>query len=418
MNDKNRKRLHKLLAALPAAALLVTGFAGSMLQPQQAWSDDRDLLGSGGEKPYVFFLIDISSSMLRMISTAANGAYLPGGLDDPEGKIYIAKKAVYEVVQQVGNNALYGFATYDTNNVQMNDKHWAYTLQSNPSWFSSEADFSGGSATRPWQGAGSDDMAFPRVGHPLIFGDHSHGDNDLETPEGNTNHDDGSCAFPENLDVTGTIRGEMRDIWTDVEGLGKLMTFSKLGREGSFTTTQWFLYKGEKYRLIWYALSGGQSLGDVPLNVEVDFQRLSNGDCGSPAYDDIAMNETLVLVPLHPTDLDGDPLPGPPSSMGGRGSGSGPWRLRPRRRHPLRLDKPRLHRGQPPGDPATAGPLDPPRPAPRLPGGALPQGIRFRERQHPRAQGRLCRLSPHHHQWRHPHRRLGLPLSPVVRQVD
>ncbi|MGB6363064.1 MAG: MopE-related protein [Thermoanaerobaculia bacterium] len=314
MNDKNRKRLHQLLAALPAAALLVAVFAGSMLQPQQAWSDDRDLLGSGGEKPYVFFLIDISSSMLRMISTGANGAFVPNGLDDPESKIFIAKKAVYEVVQQVGNNALYGFGTYDINSVQYNDKHWIYTPQSNPSWLS-RPEFSGGSDTRPWRGPGTSEMAYPRVGHPLTFGDHTTTGNDGETPELQSNHEDGSCAFPETLDVLGAIRGEMRDVWTDVEGMGKLMTFEKMGREGSTETTQWFLYKGEKYRLIWKALAGGQSMGDVPMNVQVDFQRLSNGNCSSPAYEDIAMNETLVMVPLHPTDLDGDPLPGAPSSM-------------------------------------------------------------------------------------------------------
>ena len=190
MNHKNRKRLHQLLAALPAAALLVAGFAGSMLQPEPAWSDDRDLLGSGGEKPYVFFLIDTSSSMLWMTGTNENSPWVPAGLDDPEVRVFMAKKAIYEVVQQVGNNALYGFATFDTKDFDPRDKHYDYTLQSNPSWFSSEPDFAGGSDTYPWSGAGTSNVAYPRVGHPLIFGDHSA--NDDETPEGGDNDMDGS----------------------------------------------------------------------------------------------------------------------------------------------------------------------------------------------------------------------------------
>ncbi|MGB6000497.1 MAG: hypothetical protein WBI00_08440, partial [Thermoanaerobaculia bacterium] len=308
MNKNTKNHLPKILAALPAAALLVAVFAGSMLQPQQAWSDDRDLLGTSGDKPYVFFIIDSSSSMRRFIGNE----WVPGANDDPNSKIYQAKKAVYEVIDQVGENALFGFSIFDISKANPIDRHWLYTPESDPPWLSSVADFTGGSATRPWKGPGSSNVAYPRPGHPLLFGDDDNqDDNDPARVDGD--HTDGSCEYPENLDVmvdsrAADSRNGNKTQWTDTRGLGQLWSFAKLGRNGDTNTVQWFKLNGQKYRVTWKALAAGQQMGDVPLNVQVDLHRLNNGNCSSPAFDDIAINETLVMVPLYTEDLDGDPF--------------------------------------------------------------------------------------------------------------
>jgi len=139
MNKNMKNHLPKILAALPAAALLLTVFAGALVNPKKAWSDDRDLLGTSGDKPYVFFIIDSSSSMRRFIGNE----WVPGANDDPNSKIYQAKKAVYEVIDQVGENALFGFSIFDISEANPVDRHWLYTPESEPSWFS-DAEFAGG----------------------------------------------------------------------------------------------------------------------------------------------------------------------------------------------------------------------------------------------------------------------------------
>ena len=305
MNKNMKNHLPKILAALPAAALLLTVFAGALVNPQKAWSDDRDLLGTTGDKPYIFFLIDTSSSMRRF----PGDEWVPGANDDPNSKVYQAKKAIFEVIEQAGDNALYGFATFDIANADPGDKHWLYTLDQNPFWFS-DVEFAGGKDDRPWIGPGTTDVAYPRAGHPLLFGDdRSHDDQDPARVD--DDHMDGSCQYPENLDVmvdgrAADSRNKNQDNWTDTRALGQMWSFAKLGRQGAHDTVQWFQLNSKKYRLTWKALTGGQ-LGDVSLTVDVILEREGDGDCGTIAFDKM-WPDTLTLVPMYTQDLDGDPF--------------------------------------------------------------------------------------------------------------
>jgi hypothetical protein len=318
-NDTPRKPLKSLLSTLPAVCILVAFTLAGLMPPQEAWSDDRDLLSSAGDKPYVFFILDTSDSMRRWPQgTGTHEEWVPANDDDPNSKIYQAKKALYEVIQQAGNNALYGFATFDTFEFDPNDKHFLYTLQTDPSWLS-VAPFAGGSATAPWLGPGTPNMAYPRVGHPLIFGRDAK--SDVEDPAANryggpydNDHTDGSCDTPEDLDV-------VMDAWvwddqdskadpvhsTDTFALGQLWSFAKLGENGEHDTIQWFRLGGELYRLTWKALTGGQQMGDVPLIVDVVLEHEVDGDCSSVSFD-TTWSETLALVPFHTADQDGDPF--------------------------------------------------------------------------------------------------------------
>jgi hypothetical protein len=94
MNTSNQ-RLRTLLSTLPAVGLLLVVLAGALVNPGKAWSDDRDLLGTSSDKPYVFFVIDTSSSMRRF----PGDEWVPGANDDPNSKVYQAKKAMYEVIK-------------------------------------------------------------------------------------------------------------------------------------------------------------------------------------------------------------------------------------------------------------------------------------------------------------------------------
>ena len=299
-----------------------------MSTPRKAWSDDRDLLGTSGDKPYIFFIIDTSSSMRRF----TGDEWVPGANDDPNSKVYQAKKAIYEVIEQVGDNALYGFATFDIANADPIDRHWLYTLESNPSWFS-DPEFTGGSDTRPWIGPGTSEVAYPRVGHPLLFGDDSSHD-DLDPAKTDDDHMDGSCQYPENLDVevadpveglggAAHARNANKTNWTDTRALGQMWSFAKLGRNGDTDTIQWFKYKTRKYRLTWKALTGGQ-LGDVSLTVDVILEREGDGDCGTIAFDKM-WEEPVTLVPMYTQDLDGDPFTTSPTEVIAQHSRSRGW---------------------------------------------------------------------------------------------
>ena len=315
----SHQRLRTLLSTLPAVALLLVMLAGALVNPDKAWSDDRDLLGTSSDKPYVFFVIDTSSSMRRF----PGDEWVPGANDDPNSKVYQAKKAMFEVIKQVGNNALYGFSTFDIERGTPGDKHWLYTPASNPSWLG-EPPFKNGSDTRPWLGPGTKNVAYPRAGHPLLFGDD--GTQDQGDPAKTDNdHMDGSCEYPEDLDVEVALpidglggaahaRNANKTNWTDVRALGQMWSFAKLGRNGDHDTVQWFKFDGDKYRLTWRALTGGQQLGDVPLFVNVVLEREGDGNCGAIAFDKV-WSETLTLVPMYTGDLDGDPFTTVPTEI-------------------------------------------------------------------------------------------------------
>jgi hypothetical protein len=77
--NPSKQRLRTLLSTLPAVGLLSLVLAGALVYPDKAWSDDRDLLGTSSDKPYVFFVIDTSSSMRRF----PGDEWVPGANDDP-----------------------------------------------------------------------------------------------------------------------------------------------------------------------------------------------------------------------------------------------------------------------------------------------------------------------------------------------
>ncbi len=90
--------------------------------PNTALADDTDLLRFSTAKPYVFVLLDTSSSM----NLTPGNDWVHGNADDPRSKLFQAKWALYQVFKDVDDVHM-GFASFpnqDTMRIQA--KHWLY----------------------------------------------------------------------------------------------------------------------------------------------------------------------------------------------------------------------------------------------------------------------------------------------------
>jgi hypothetical protein len=126
------------LPAFAAALATVFTFTSAAL-----FADDRDILRESTTKPYLFVILDTSGSMnWAPKCTAAQVAagectYLcptgdcqtPRNGDDPASKFRQAKEALYEVLRDVEDIDM-GFATYNADDVAVEDKHWLYRVKS------------------------------------------------------------------------------------------------------------------------------------------------------------------------------------------------------------------------------------------------------------------------------------------------
>jgi len=153
------KALHR------AALFLLLGLALFALA-RPAAADDRDLLRTSASKPYVFIILDTSGSMnwsppctqtqfdAGQCSTLCpyRDCFVRLQADDPDSKTYIAKSALFQVLQSV-NNVQFGFATYNEDNLSVRGKHFIYTAGT-------------GGVTIP----GSPSRVFPAPGSDEVFG--------------------------------------------------------------------------------------------------------------------------------------------------------------------------------------------------------------------------------------------------------
>lgn len=113
---------------LVACALL--GLLALTLPPTNAGADDTDLVRENTADPFVFFLVDTSSSMNLSI---ADGAALPLDGDDPDSRIYQVKKILYEVLEDE-INVNYGLATFNQDELHIRAKHWLYEATTDVVW--------------------------------------------------------------------------------------------------------------------------------------------------------------------------------------------------------------------------------------------------------------------------------------------
>lgn len=116
-------------ARFTLGALAIAAATASLTTP--AGADDRDLLRFDTAKPYLFIIFDTSGSM----NLDVNNAAVPANGDDPNSKLFQAKKAVYEVFSPV-NDVQFGFATFNQDELRMQAKHWLYSPATSapPAW--------------------------------------------------------------------------------------------------------------------------------------------------------------------------------------------------------------------------------------------------------------------------------------------
>ena len=261
--------MRALALGCPVVPLLL-----GLLVSQPATGDDRRLFQRRSGKPYVFLLADTSASM----ALGLGGEWVPAGQDDPASRAYLLRKGVYGFLSGSGEEVSIGWARLDISGAEVRSKHRVYTLAENPSWLA-EPPFVGGDAGPPWNGPASPTVAYPRRGHPLLFGGASAHDGD--DPGGRAGDDtDGSCLSPENLDQGLVGDGQGLAGWTDTPALSRLWTFAKLGALGDRTTRQWLRYAGEVYRLSWIptGLDADPGVWPESLDVSLRLERAS-GDC-------------------------------------------------------------------------------------------------------------------------------------------
>jgi PilC-like protein with beta-propeller domain len=238
-----RRHTLKKVAGWTGALLALLAFAGT-----QAAGDDTQLFRSEAGKPYVYIILDTSTSM----NTAqTNNAWVPANGDDPGSKFRQVKEALLEVFSQVyrqnGDAVHFGFATYNQDRVKVRGKHWLYKVDrvENPST-----------------------ITYPQVGEILTFGKH------LELGGTTVNGVAGDCTAPLALPASLTQTGRLQ-----VNRFPKLNPHD-LDDNGdadkSDPTTLWLQQSGKTYRLDVTQDNG--ELGDASIRVKFTLRTKTPSD--------------------------------------------------------------------------------------------------------------------------------------------
>ncbi|MFL6194722.1 MAG: pilus assembly protein [Thermoanaerobaculia bacterium] len=224
---------HRQTARSRAAVILAILTATLAAGGRPVRSDDTDLLRLNTAKPYVFFLLDTSASM----TLTPEGEWVHANGDDPRSKLYQAKRALYEVFQEV-DDIHFGFASMNQDRAGVTAKHWLYYYT--------------GSLPGSWP------IAYPKPdpdGPVQIQVDGtavSDVEGDLLTfgPHFDTTGVTGTCAAPLSL----TTQRE------------KINRYSKLGALGNGPTVTWLSSGGKTYRL---TVSRPGNKPDASLNAKL-----------------------------------------------------------------------------------------------------------------------------------------------------
>ena len=243
-------------------------------------ADDRDLYRTVKETtdPALFFLLDTSGSFNFKVSDEYWTSYedgarwraegnvqtllVPGGADDFRSRGYQAKKTIYEVLEDMDDDAMVGFAHFPNRKVSTSGfshpLHWLYTAKESHTFFGS--------------------LEFPKKGEPLRFGS----------------------------SVGGSLGSSCQQPFTHGEqnGLLALHYSAKLGGTGTQATIDYVNLGQHTYKVTFDPLTNGQ-YGDMDLTVTVRVAKCQGN--GNPGPEQSAQIE---LVPYHQVDEDGDTIPG------------------------------------------------------------------------------------------------------------
>jgi hypothetical protein len=238
-----------------ATAVLAVAAALAVPAGRTAWGDDTVLFKTQVGKPYVYIVLDASSSMnlappcsqsnlnagkcsrLCVPKTGTNGCYVPASGDDSGSKFQQVKQALFQVFNEIyltnGDVVHMGFATFNQDNLRVRGKHWLYKVTSISSPLS---------------------IGYPIVGNVLTFGKH------FSLGAGTTDGVAGGCGLsgqPAALPLSTTPSATADDVL-------KLDRFSKLepsdqngdGLADTYATTS-----------LWVTISSGANKGTYRIDV-------------------------------------------------------------------------------------------------------------------------------------------------------
>ena len=218
-------------------ALLVASAALSAFVVTTISADDRELFQRSNSKPYVFFVLDTSGSMNWRLN---NDNSPPAAMDDPNSKMYQAKRALYEVLQSAGDSIQYGWGHFDAAGTVVRRKYHLYKPVNDP----------------PWANHSDLDVILPQ-GIATVFG------------ERRTGYDTSVGGDYEVHNGFEWIRyGRCNSEYTDEDDIHD---FPKLDSNGQLDTVFYWRDGSDRYRIWFRGLTGGQEFGNgnVTVNVEI-----------------------------------------------------------------------------------------------------------------------------------------------------
>lgn len=298
-------RCHRLAPVLLAALALAAG---------AAFADDRQLLRTGTGDPLVFILLDTSGSMnWSSQCTAEDMTTLydddgddptceepdttpcvpvcnyrcdsgdcptPRNADDPAAKFRQAKEALYQVLQEV-DGVSFGFATYNQDQLRVNDKHWLYQVDATqPEGFFTLA---GGQA---FPAPGSQEV----LGATLTCDRACPGSDEADGSRANCN---GTNRIWDDWEVGCYGDADAADV-TDAWELEKVRRLPKLGRAFGDTVTFYIQSAGTRYR-VRYLPNGASAPPPANVTIDVELERCNNLACTSRTLID---TKTIAFSPI------------------------------------------------------------------------------------------------------------------------
>ncbi|HEY6324752.1 MAG TPA: PilC/PilY family type IV pilus protein [Thermoanaerobaculia bacterium] len=290
-------RCRRLIAPLAASASItasasIAGMAAVLsllLAAPPARADDRSLLHSQQQNPYVFIILDTSGSMHQSTACSAadiaaaycselcvDGDCLPHLMgDDPNSKIYTAKQAIYNVML-LHPNINFGFGHFDQQGMHMSWKYWWYQVASSQPFITLDSG-----------------LQYPQPGQLEVFGQQAWDCTDARADSGTeaTPLRWTGCPFTGTNAATGTnfpIAGQpgtpqpahLDNPWE----WERVRRYPKLGDNN--TVTWWYYIQesssgsGPIYKVTFTPV-GGQTLGQDPMTVTISVDKCTNAACST-----------------------------------------------------------------------------------------------------------------------------------------
>ncbi len=263
----------RLLPLALAAAFALVAFAGA-----PAGADDRNLLKSGIDSPYVFVILDTSGSMnwspqcTQAQFNAGICDYLcpsgdcpvPRDGDDPASKFRQAKEALFEVIKDV-KNIQFGFATYNQDALRATRKYWLYKVRPGQNFFSLAGNYQ-----------------WPQPGADEIFG----------TAMCSTGSQIGcNLANPANIDLAGTATQFPYHERVRAQRIPKL---GEVANQSTIIYLRTGSNNANRYRVT-YSRNGTVTYGASSISVNIKVEKCRTSSCGS--FDNVGnRNFTFDLV--------------------------------------------------------------------------------------------------------------------------